>query len=212
MESMKSLRKITVRGEKLYELLINFHGFRDNPGKTISYIVKRRINEIRLSRMNQISRTGLADFTRWDNLQKLVLSRVAYIDLNSIVFPKNFKSLTMKRVSKIKWWNIEENILKELKVDKRTFKSLYIKEDDSKFTKFFNLRHTRIKELDKSEINQITYLRCQAIVWLSFRTLNHIKLQNVSEVFNNIIVPRALFDSKRVEIYRCEKISQVLVI
>lgn len=77
---------------------------------------------------------------------------------------------------------------------------------------FFNLRHTRIKELDKSEINQITYLRCQAIVWLSFRTLNHIKLQNVSEVFNNIIVPRALFDSKRVEIYRCEKISQVLVI
>ncbi|QHS75366.1 Ctf13p [Saccharomyces paradoxus] len=213
MESMKSLRKIAVGGEKLYELLINFHGFRDNPGKTISYIVKRRINEIRLSRMDRISRTGLADFTRWDNLQTLVLSRIAYIDLNGIVFPKNFKSLTIKHVRKIRWWNIEENILKELKVNKKTFKSLYIKEDDSKFTNFFNLRQTRIKQLDKSEINQITCLRCQALVWLSFRALNHIKLQSISEVFNNsIIVPRALFDSKRVEIYQCEKISEILVI
>ena len=213
MELMKSLRKITVRGEMLYELLINFHGFRDNPGKTISYIVKRRINEIRLSRMDQISRTGLADFTRWDNLQTLVLSRIAYIDLNNIVLPKNFKSLTMKRISKIKWWNIEENILKELKLDRKTFKTLYIREDSSRFTKFLNLRQTEVKELDKSEINQITYFRCQALVWLSFQTLNHIKLQSVSEVCNNnIIVPRALFDSKRVEIYQCEKISEILVI
>ena len=59
-----------------------------------------------------------------------VLSRIAYIDLNGIVFPKNFKSLTIKHVRKIRWWNIEENILKELKVNKKTFKSLYIKEDD----------------------------------------------------------------------------------
>ncbi|EJS42384.1 ctf13p [Saccharomyces arboricola H-6] len=213
MELMKSLRKITVRGEKLYELLINFHGFRDNPGKTISYIVKRRINEIQLSRMEQISRTGLADFTRWDNLQAVILSRIAYVDLNNIVFPKNFKSLTMKRVDKIKWWNIEESILKELKLDKKIFRKLYIREDKSRFTKFLNLCQTKIKELDKSEIDQIKYFRCQALVWHSFGTLNHIKLQNISEVRNNnIIVPRALFDSKRVEIFQCEKISEVLVI
>ena len=119
----------------------------------------------------------------------------------------------MKRISKIKWWNIEENILKELKLDRKTFKTLYIREDSSRFTKFLNLRQTEVKELDKSEINQITYFRCQALVWLSFQTLNHIKLQSVSEVCNNnIIVPRALFDSKRVEIYQCEKISEILVI
>ncbi|CAI4048239.1 hypothetical protein SKDZ_13G2200 [Saccharomyces kudriavzevii ZP591] len=213
MEPMKGLRKLTVRGEKLYELLINFHGFRENPGKTISYIVKRRIIEIQLSRMDQISRTGLADLTRWDNLQTLVLSRIAYVDLNNVVFPKNFKSLTMKRVNKIKWWNIKENILKELKLEEDYFESLYTKDNNTRFTKIFNLGRMKINELDKSEINQMTYFRCQALVWHSFGTLNHIKLQNVSEVCNNnIIVPRALFDSKRIEIFQCEKISDILVI
>lgn len=212
-EFMKNLRKISVRGEQLYELLINFHGFRDNPGKTISYIVKRRINEIQLSRTDQISRTGLADFTRWDNLRILVLSRMAYVDLNKIVFPKNLKSLKMEYISQIKWWEIEENIRKELNMDKKTFKSSYIREKNNRFTRFLGLSQIKIMELDKSEIDQITFFRCQALVWQSFGTLNHIRLERVSKVCNdNIIVPRALFYSKRIEIFQCEEISEVMVI
>ncbi|CAI1636106.1 hypothetical protein SEUBUCD650_0M02290 [Saccharomyces eubayanus] len=212
-ELMKNLRKISVRGEQLYELLINFHGFRDNPGKTISYIVKRRINEIQLSRTDRISRTGLADFTRWDNLQILALDRMVYVDLNKIVFPKNLKSLTMKHISQIKWWDIEENIINELKMDKKTFKSSYIREKNNSFTRFLSRNQINIMELDKSEIDQMTFFRCQALVWQSVGALNHIRLESVSKVCNgNVIVPRALFYSKRIEIFQCKEISEVMVI
>lgn len=198
LDTMKNLAKISVRGAPLFEALINFHGVRDNPGKTISYMVKKRIMQLELWQISDPSKTGLADFTRWENLRDLRLIKVRSVDLNKFVLPKLCQILILKQVTVMRWWDVESKI-NELIEGKTTITKL----DD-----FTNERRLDQKTMDPSEIMQ-----CRSIVWQSLKNLNFLKLQNVSEIYGGkIVVPNALYNNRRIQIFPSTSMVNEIII
>lgn len=187
MEYMKNLSKISVRGSHLYEALINFHGVRDNPGKTISYVVKKRVMRLELWQISDLSKTGLADFTRWENIRDLRLIKIGLVDLNKIVIPELCQVLVLKQVSVVIWWNLEP-IINGLIKGRNIL---------TKLNKFTNLKCLDQKAMDPDEIMQ-----CRSVVWQTFKRLNYLKLQDVTKISGRkIVVPHALYNNKRIQIF-----------
>lgn len=198
MEAMKKLDKISVRGDHLYQTLINFHGVRDNPGKIINYLVKRRILRIELLQIDDLTKPSLSDLTRWENLRALYLGNVAKIDLNKLVLPYKCQSLTIKDATTVTWWNLETNL-----------------EDMTKYafiTKRLN-SYTMMKTIDRRSMDPDILGQLQALVWRSLKPLNFVKLQCVHEIpGGRIVVPKALYDNKRILIYPMTDAIQEIII
>lgn len=199
IEAMKNLTSVSVRGDHLFEALINFHGTRDNPGKTLSYVVRKRVMRLELLQLGEPTRNGLADFTRWENLRELRFVNLNSIDLSKLVLPPRCKILILTRVSTIKWWDLENRISSV--AQERTI------------TKVLNDR-TRLKILDRKSVNPEDLGRCQSIVWQAFKHLNYLKLQNVEEIQGGkIVIPYALYNNKRVLIFpTTSKVQEILIV
>lgn len=187
MEDMKNINKISVRGATLFEALINFHGVRDNPGKTINYMVKKRIMRLDLWQLVNPTKSGIADFTRWENLRDLRLIKIESVDLNRFVLPEQCQVLVLRQITVLKWWNFGKRIV-ELIGGK------------SKVTQLNSF--TTLRSLDQRAMAPDEIMQCRAIVWLVFKHLNLLRLQDVIEVSNGtIVVPNALYQNARIQIF-----------
>lgn len=198
MEAMKKLDKISVRGAHLYQSLINFHGVRDNPGKTINYLVKKRILHIELLQIDDLTRSSLSDLTRWENLRELCLGNIEEIDLNRLVLPNSCQNITIKNASRVIWWKLEIDL-----------------EDMTKYTfttKKLNI-YTTAKAIDRQSVDPDIFGQLQALVWRTLKPLNFIKLQCVHEIpGGRIVIPKTLYDNKRFLIYPMTNAIQEIII
>ncbi|CAR29203.1 ZYRO0G03102p [Zygosaccharomyces rouxii] len=183
MDLMKGLQRLIFRGDRLYESLVNFHGVRDNPGKTINYMAKKRIVFLQLLQAGSLCKTGVADFTRWENLRELKLVRVGEIDFNKMLLPPNCRLLTVRGAQTLYWWDVVDRI-------EQMVGDCYTSEVHG------NVCH---RTLDPKSMNIETFFQCQIIVKDSFQHLNFIKLQDIYELKGRkIVVPRSLFYNKRI--------------
>lgn len=197
IESMKGLRSLIFRGDQLYEGLVNFHGFRDNPGKTINYIAKRRILYMQILQTESLSKTGLADFTRWENLRELALVGVHEIDLNKTLLPPNCRLLTIRGVQMLHWWDVVDSI--EQRIGKCYTTQVR-----------YNVSH---RILDPQSIETETFSQCQIIVKENFQHLNFMKLQDIYEIKGRkIVVPRSLFYNKRILLTGKKGFDQIIIV
>lgn len=198
MESMKNLNKVSVRGDHLFEALINFHGYRDNPGKTINYMVKRRIMRLELCQLTDPAKSRLADLTRWENLRELRLVNLDVIDLNKLVLPALCKILILERISELIWWDLESKLSSLI--------------DGCTINQRLN-ETTQLKLLNGKTIDPNNLGPCQSIVWQAFKHLNFLKLQNVTTVRGaRIVIPNALFYGRRVLIFPTTRSVKEIVI
>ncbi|QLQ78146.1 hypothetical protein HG537_0A03930 [Torulaspora globosa] len=199
IELMKNLNKISVRGDRLFEALINFHGVRDNPGRTISYMVRKRIMRLELWQLNEPARSGLADFTKWENLRELRFVNINTIDLNKLVIPNVCKMILLDRVSEVVWWDLETKISSVI--------------EGSTITRKLN-GTTKLRFLDRNSLKSDNLGQCQSIVWQAFKHLNFLKLQNVTKVRGGkIVIPCALYNNKRILVFPTTScINEIIVI
>lgn len=183
MESMKNLKEIIVRGDSLYGSLVNLHGVRDNPGKTINYIVRNRVMKIGL---RQLSDTGVCDLNRWENLRELSISNVQKMDLNKMKLPGKCQILVIRNVFNLIWWNLLD---------------LIESADQSKFKikKTINNGYTGVRIIDYDAMDDPNTIgEFKSLVWKTLGPLNSIKLQNVHQIQDaRVIVPNYLYDNKR---------------
>ncbi|QLG72620.1 hypothetical protein HG535_0D03280 [Zygotorulaspora mrakii] len=186
MESMKNLIEIGVRGYHLYETLINMHGVRDNPGKTINYIVRSRIKKINLT---QIPKLGLCDLTRWENLRELTLINVQEINLNMLVIPSKCQVLNVRKVNTLNWWLLLDAI--EARIQENHFQK-WKNDSPYGYTTLKRINNSSIDDLDKIE-------ECKTLVFNALGSLNLIRIQDVQQIKGNkIVVPSNLYDNKRI--------------
>lgn len=199
MELMKNLNKISVRGDRLFEALVNFHGVRDNPGRTISYMVKKRIMRLELWQLNEPARSGLADFTRWENLRELRFVNINVIDLNKLVLPSRCKIILLEGVSEVVWWDLESKISSLI--------------EGSTTTTRLN-GTTKLRFLDRNSLKPENLGLCQSIVWQAFKHLNFLKLQNVTTVRGGkIVIPCALYNNRRILLFpTTSSVKEIIVI
>lgn len=184
IETMRGLRRLSVRGTYLYECLVNFHGVRDNPGNTINYIVKKRITCIELLQAGSVCRTGVADFTRWENLRELKLIRVGEVDLNKTLLPHNCRLVTILGASQLRWWDVVDKV-EEVVGDRFDIKNIN--------------KTCTMKSINKSLMDAEEVMQCQTIVKACFRPINYMKLHDIySLVGDKLVVPGALFYNKRI--------------
>lgn len=110
---MKNLNKIICNGFKLFDLMINAHGFRDRSGNTISYIVKNRTKFLQLNNMPFLNEGNVfTDLTRWNNLIQLKLNDVNNINLNNLIIPETCSQLIIKNCQELIWWDIYSELFK----------------------------------------------------------------------------------------------------
>lgn len=197
MDLMKGVQRLFFRGDRLYESLVNFHGVRDNPGKTINYMVKKRILFLELLQIESLCKTGIADFSRWENLRELKLVRVGEIDLNKMLLPPSCRILTMCGIQTLYWWYIVDQI-------EQMMGSCYTKKV------YGNVYH---RVLDSSLIDIETLFRCQIMVKECFQHLNYIKLQDIYEIKGRkLVLPRSLFYEKRILMRGTIGVNQIIIV
>lgn len=109
LEQMKNLKKISVRGDIIYESSINSHGIRER-GRGIKHLVKRKIVSLELFQVHDLTKSGVADFTKWTNLRELRINQLENADLNQLVLPPTCKLLIINNSFKITWWRVMAQI------------------------------------------------------------------------------------------------------
>lgn len=183
MDLMKGLKRLAFRGDRLYEGMVNFHGVRDNPGKTINYMVKKKIFHLQILQVGSLCKTGVADFTRWENLRELKLVQVGEVDFNKMLLPSNCRLLTICGAQVLYWWDIVDQI-EHMASDRYTTK----------------MRGSmRYHTLDEKSMDVETLFQCRIIVKDCLQNLNFIKLQDIYEIKGRkFVVPRSLFYNKRI--------------
>ncbi|CCE64149.1 hypothetical protein TPHA_0G03080 [Tetrapisispora phaffii CBS 4417] len=214
MENMKNLSKLTITTDRLYQTLVNLQGVRDNPGRIISYMVRKRITEIQINRVKQLSfKSRIGDFGKWENLNRLELNNIQYLDMNLIYFPDSCKELVLKNIRILKWWNAEESLVPILFTESaHEQKKIWIKKQN---------RKKQVKEyrLNEHYLKPEIIENCKDIVKSmigrsSTNKLNYISLVSINKTVNNfIIVPSNLYDNNRIQLFNINRyIEEVYII
>lgn len=196
LKSMKNLKKLYVRGDFLYDTLINSHGPREKPGQSINYLVKRRINIIELHQINNLTNNGITDFTKWDNLRSLLIKNVKLIDLNAFILPEKCSTLIIKNVQHLKWWNVEL-ILKQMSLSPGEI--------------FEKIPNSHTVELRSSINDEIKYT-VRKMLWDTFNRLDKVILYRVSKIDGPIYVPQSLYNNARIKILNCRDVPLVALV
>ncbi|CCF55506.1 hypothetical protein KAFR_0A00680 [Kazachstania africana CBS 2517] len=210
LSSMKSLRKLYSRGGYLFETFINGHGLRERPGKSINYLVKRRIRELELLQIRDVTSYGIADFTKWDNLRKLSLINIDFIDLTKLVLPQKCVTLVIRNAEEIKWWDIVERIESNIKnLEYITTCSNY----QDQCIPFANCKHVKIERLNKDKLSEDLTIYCLVETWKSLQSLNFLQLQNVSRfTTDKICIAETLYNDDRIKLFQCNDLEKITLI
>lgn len=186
LKKMKNINKISVVGDILYDKLINSHGIRDRGNNAINYLIKRKIKEININKVTDLTKFGVSDLTKWDNLQNLSLTNLKHCDMNMIRLPKYCYSLSLKNVTSLKWYNILENSS--------------IEEIFEEYT------HVGLPSIETSTTQEIKYYKrtpgastnYTEKLWKCLGQLNTVKIQNVSTIVDGrITIPYTLYSENR---------------
>lgn len=193
LETFKNLSQLEIYSQHLFDKMVNFHGFRDNPGKTLGYLIKKRILNIHLFLCTQIGlEFDKADFSRWENLNLLVINQCGEINLNHIILPKSCRELVIKNADILIWKNNDE-IYKDL--NPSWMKIIC----ESKF--MANIQIIDNKQITKE--NQLKIFQCKASVQEMFGYLNLIKLINIRFIKGNLIIPSIMYNNGRFHKVNC---------
>lgn len=210
LDNMKNLRKLYVRNDTLYQTLINLQGARDNPGRTISHTCRKRINEIDIRRVHNITSTKSAVFSKWNNLRKLTLNHIGNIDFNKIILPPSCKELVVNHSTSVKWWDIKDQITMLFPKDQR--RNLWIAYHNRK-NKGPKSRNINYYKLNKGILDPDAVLRAKVMMKEKFKPLNYIKLQNILDMVDSyVIVPSNIFFTNRIKIFSSESITDVYIV
>lgn len=206
LKKMKNIKKIGIRGDILFDNLINSHGIRDRRDTTINYLVKRRIQEIDIVQVSDFTKYGFSDYSKWDNLQKLSLINIGYCDMNMMVLPKYCQSLIFKNIGKLRWFNISDSVVNiEINNDKLSNVCIL---NDNDTCNGVNCNHLKIYKFKESTIKSRLYLNK---LWKIFGSLNYIRLENISEIIGaQIIVPNNLYVNHRILLFSCKNLKKVI--
>lgn len=196
---LKNLTKISCNGYKLFDLMINAHGFRDRSGNTISYLVKNRAKALQLNQMPFLTHpNNFTDLTRWNTLTQLKLTNINTIDLNTLILPENCSQLIINNCQELKWWDIYQKIttLPLSHDDKFELTQCCPNGFDNCIKGYCN--HTKdfffqFDETDWSPEDKIMILNCLNKI---LNGLNIIQLTTV-RIHNFFIVPRSLYMDER---------------
>ncbi|SMN19152.1 similar to Saccharomyces cerevisiae YMR094W CTF13 Subunit of the CBF3 complex [Maudiozyma saulgeensis] len=192
LKKMKNINKISVRGDLLYDGLINSHGIRDRRNNAINYLIKRKIKDIEIFQISDLTEYGFSDLTKWDNLQHLSLINIKYCDMNMIILPKFCWKLTLKNITNLKWFDIVPKFMDnefEKSYSKTSLPSLEGKQN----AKIYYYRKTSGSNIDYKQK-----------LWKTFGTLNRINIQNVSGIIDRVVsIPLTLFSEHRILFQSC---------
>ncbi|SCW04533.1 LAFE_0H15632g1_1 [Lachancea fermentati] len=215
MDSLRGLNRIKVMGEHLFGRLVNLQGARDYPGQSISYIVRKRVQ---IMEVNQGLSVGggnqVADFSRWENLTKLTISEINDVDLKNVLLPKSCKWIVFRNLRKLGWWDqtnmlhlIDEKwILKSRRDAAKSVQQLGSSYDSQIYDENETLRLVDVSLADRDIL-----LKCKAILWDTYGSLNYIQLIDVASVEGDIYIPRTLYCNKRMDIFRTPIYSLTLI-
>lgn len=205
LENMKALVKIGVRGAEIYEALLNTHGVRDNPGQTISYLTRRQIKSILLSQVGNPSITGLADFSKWVNLKQIIIENCGIVNLNLFVMPPKTVRLIIRNIRQLQWWDFDS-----IKAISKCIRPENLKVHKSKNCSSFL---TQSFELDRTNISLPTQKLIKTLMWEKLGMLNYICISDVLNMSNdNILIPKTLFDDRRVLIFSNCNSSKIILV
>ncbi|CAB4254434.1 similar to Saccharomyces cerevisiae YMR094W CTF13 Subunit of the CBF3 complex [Maudiozyma barnettii] len=199
LKKMKKLNKISVRGDILYDGLINSHGIRDRRNNAINYLIKRKIEEIEVFQISDLTEYGLSDLTKWDNLQHLSLINIKYCDMNMIIFPKFCQILTLKNITSLKWFDIVPESQGNYFQNNYSKTKLPSLEDDQ------NLLIYHYKRMTKSKISYKQKL------WKNLGALNRINIRHISDILTGrIIIPLTLLSEQRITLCACPENTEIV--
>ena len=195
LKKMKKLMKLSTRGDVLYDSLINGHGLRDRRNNAINYLVKRKIQDITLTRLTDLTNYGFSDLTKWDNLRKLSLINVSKCDMNMVILPKSCQTLQLRNIANLTWFNICEDDVGDMAI------SSTIDERSEISYSVSHLKHDARK-----------YYQHRAKLWKILGSLNRITISHVEEITNKVVIPKTLYDDYRIRLFSCPKGTRILCI
>ncbi|SCU94695.1 LADA_0G10418g1_1 [Lachancea dasiensis] len=189
LESFKSLKTLKVTNDRLFERLVNFHGFRDFPGHTVGYLVKNRVMELELDRCGSLGTPeNIADLTRWETVGKITLNNLDTLDLNHFSLPPGCRWLQLNNIRVVKWWD-----LKQIRVLLRNI--LQVQESGIHTVP----QRPKIWVAKKSATvthKDVIYL-CKALLWENLGHLNRIQLNNIAQVHPSPVLPKSLYSESQ---------------
>ncbi|SCV01526.1 LAME_0G16798g1_1 [Lachancea meyersii CBS 8951] len=200
LESLKGLQTLAVTSNSMFERLVNFHGFRDYPGHTLGYAVRKRVAELEISRCGVLGGPqSLANLERWEAVGKVTFSFLEALDLNQVVLPPHCVWLRLQNVKRLRWWDLQA--LRTI-LPSRLLLSGSINE---------TLDHSEawskpvVEVLDASELHT-----CKALLWETLRHLHRIQLIDVMEIEPVAILPLCLYNSGQIQCSGTTDLKRVL--
>ncbi|CUS20649.1 LAQU0S01e11452g1_1 [Lachancea quebecensis] len=179
LESMRGLQGVRVAGQKLFERVVNFHGVRDHPGRTIGYLVKKRVSRLLVERCASIGgKRSIADFTRWDHVSRITVSKVRELDLTRTMLPPGCRWLRLENIDKLKWWDQQA-------VEAELPESCLVCSDPP------GTGEPEVCQVDRAAASEEVLLRCQALLWETYGRLSCVQLICVREIDRAPVVPQA---------------------
>ncbi|CEP60932.1 Ctf13p LALA0_S02e02960g [Lachancea lanzarotensis] len=183
LESLKSLQAVTVTSQSLFERVVNFHGFRDHPGHTVGFAVKKRVKTLELSRCaSRDLRLSMVNLSRWEAVEKVTFTFLEELDLNQVILPPHCVWLRLQSIKSLKWWNAQE-IRTKLPIGSKSFG----------------------KSMDSSEL----YI-CKALLWDILHHIHRVQLIDVGKIEPAPILPLSLFNNGQVQCSGTNDASQVI--
>ena len=210
---MKILKKIGTSGDILYNCLVNRHGLRTRQPLAIPAMVRKKLTEVEVSHVSATTIYGFLDLTNFENLRKVYLRDIGFVDLNSLIVPRTCKSLLISRVRKLVWFNTLEN-LEKMGFEKRNTTTLCANTDDP-CSDLSECKHRKLLLL-RNASNFYTAQKLsqfEAEIWNAFESLNYIKLEHIGSLEGSeIVVTKMLYFNNRIRIFSCDKIDSIIVI
>ena len=186
LKKMKNINEISVVGDILYDKLINSHGIRDRGNNAINYLIKRKIKEICISNIVDLTKFRFSDLTKWDNLQSLSLKNLQFCDMNMIILPKYCYSLSLKDISSLKWYDVLPNSSNEKIFEEYTL------------TTPPSIETNNTREVNYYKRTPETSTNYSEKLWKCLGQLNRVKIQNVSKIDDGrITIPYTLYSENR---------------
>ncbi|CAR22514.1 Ctf13p [Lachancea thermotolerans CBS 6340] len=179
LEALRGLESVRVVGQMLFERVVNFHGVRDHPGRTIGYVVRKRVSQLLVERCASIGgKRNIADFTRWDHVSRIKLSKVRELDLTRTMLPLGCRWLRLENIDKLKWWE-------QRTVEAELPESCLVCSNPPR------AGEPAVWQVDRAAMGEEVLLRCQALLWEIYGRLSCLQLINVREIDRAPVVPRA---------------------
>ncbi|CCK70508.1 Ctf13p KNAG_0E02480 [Huiozyma naganishii CBS 8797] len=207
---MKNLRKITSRGYNFYEVLINGHGVKERSGSCLNYLVRRRILLLELLQVPDLSKTCVPDFSKWDNLETLVLNNIGCVRLEEIILPPKCSTISVKNCPQVIWWDMKSelnNVIKSL--DRLLTK---VCPDTMGRCSATECKHDGTFKRITTDNPGLLY-QARKVFWDRVPFITRLNFENIAS-FNKttIVLPRTLYFDHRAKFFTCRGIEEVILL